>query len=96
MAKLCGFVLGSILVLQTIQTIRALFPSRAEWEYRIHLFRDETDWTPRVGEVDRLGNAGWEIVHARRVPDESGDVHYECILKRRTNHDESTPLPASD
>jgi len=50
-----------------------------KWEYRI-----ESPSDGRFQEsMDKYGSEGWELVYSRRARDESGEMNYECIFKRK-------------
>lgn len=57
-------------------------PPREKWEYKIEAIQDETF----DGDINTLGNQGWELVFARRASNgnKSGrDFSYEIIFKKK-------------
>ena len=84
MTKLQFGVLACLLVvIAWVQIFPVLFHQRAapSWEYRIEGIKDEEF----LQELNRIGNAGWEIASARRAISGRGEESeglYEVIFKR--------------
>lgn len=49
------------------------------WEYDVIGIKDD-EWTTKA---TALGEAGWEIVTARRASDSNDVFGYECIVRRK-------------
>jgi len=78
-----GIVTALLIAIAWVQAFPVLFPQRAapSWEYRVEGFKD----AEFLSELNRIGNAGWEITSARRALSGRGDDSegvYEVIFKR--------------
>jgi hypothetical protein len=74
-----GAVVALLVALVWAQTFPLLFPQRAApgWEYRVEAIKD----VELLNEMNRIGQAGWELTFARRALDDGAGI-YEVILRR--------------
>ena len=78
-----GVITALLAILIVVEVAPILLPDRTSpsWDYRIESIKD----IEFVKEMDRIGNAGWELVFARRALSGEGadrEGIYEVIFKR--------------
>lgn len=70
-------LLGCILTAQLVE-LEGQFQRRQEWEYAIKSPGDSA----LEADLNSLGEAGWELVFARRATNYAGTAEYEMIFRR--------------